>query len=150
MLRTTAPFQLHHVGFLVKEIAPAANDFVSRLGYAIESEVVEDTVQTAHVQFLRQPGATSWLELVMPNSPDSKLTAALRIGGGLHHLCYEVRDIMDACEHLRSQSMLLLAEPVLAAAFPGRRIAWFVDRSGFLVEVLERGDGPLSLATIRI
>ena len=146
---SASPFLLHHIGFLVRDISTAAQDFVSRLDYVIESDVIEDPVQTAHVQFLRQLGTTSWLELVMPNGVDSKLNNALRKEGGLHHLCYEVSDIEYACEHLRSQAMLMLGEPVPAAAFPGRRIAWFMDRSGFLVELLESGYGPLSLASIR-
>lgn len=141
-------FLLHHNGFLVKDIHLAARDFVSRLGYVIEGDIIEDPMQTAYVQFLRQLAATCWLELVTPNGPNSKLTNALRKGGGLHHLCYEVSDINRACEHLRDQAMLLLTEPVPAAAFPGRRIAWLMDCSGFLVELLERGDGPLSLASI--
>lgn len=146
---SASPFLLHHIGFLVRDISVAAQDFVSRLGYVIESDVVEDPVQTAYVQFLRQPGTMPWLELITPNGVDSKLTNALRKGGGLHHLCYEVGDIAHACEHLRNQAMLMLAEPVPAAAFPGWRIAWFMDRSGFLVELLESDNGPLSLASIQ-
>ena len=149
MTDSTLPFVLHHNGFLVKDVSAAAQDFVSRLGYVIKSDVIEDPVQTAYVQFLRQPGTTSWLELVMPNGVDSKLTNALRKGSGLHHLCYEVGDIECACEHLRNHGMLMLAEPTPAAAFPGRRIAWFMDQSGFLVELLESGCGPLSLASIQ-
>ncbi|MDS4068009.1 MAG: VOC family protein [Candidatus Competibacter sp.] len=138
-------FPLHHIGFLVKDVSLAASDFVSRLGYVVDSEVIEDSVQTACVQFLRQPGANNWLELIMPNGPHSKLLGALQKGGGLHHLCYEVEDIARACEHMRSRSMLMIARPVPAVAFPGRRIAWFMDRSNFLLELLEAGEGPLSL-----
>ena len=140
-------FPLHHIGFLVKDIAVSASDFISRLGYVVDSEVIEEPVQTACVQFLRLPGAANWLELVMPNGPESKLMGALQKGGGLHHLCYEVEDIGQACKHLRSQSMLMLAAPVPAVAFAGRRIAWFLDRSNFLLELVESGQGPLSLAT---
>jgi methylmalonyl-CoA/ethylmalonyl-CoA epimerase len=141
-------FRHHHVGFLVKDITAAARDMSARLGYVAESGVIEDPVQTAIVQFFRQPGTHSWLELITPSGPDSKLTNALKKGGGLHHLCYEVDDIHRACAYLRDQAMFILAEPVPAAAFPGRRIAWLMDRSGFLVELLERGEGLLSLASI--
>jgi len=141
-------FKLHHYGVLVKDIGAAAHDFVKRLGYVIESEVIEDPVQTARVQFLRQPGTTSWLELVTPNGPDSKLTNALKKGGGPHHICYETDDLDRACENLRGQAMLVLSKPVPAKAFPGRRIAWVMDQSAILIELLERGEGPLSLASI--
>jgi methylmalonyl-CoA/ethylmalonyl-CoA epimerase len=143
-----ASFALHHVGVLVKDIGEAAQDFAIGLGYRIESEVIEDPVQTAHVQFLRQPGSISWLELITPNGSESKLSAGVRKGGGLHHLCYEVGDIEAACEHLRSRGMLLLSEPVPAVAFGGRRIAWLMDRFNLLLELVEAGAGPLALASI--
>jgi methylmalonyl-CoA/ethylmalonyl-CoA epimerase len=138
--------RLHHTGFLVGDIAGSARDFVERFGYVIESEVIEDPAQTACVQFLRQPGTTSWLELIAPNGAESKLANALRKGGGLHHLCYEVAGIERSCELLRQRSMLVVSPPTPAVAFPGRRIAWLMDRSGLLVELLERGAGALALS----
>jgi methylmalonyl-CoA/ethylmalonyl-CoA epimerase len=133
---------------LVKEIPVAARQFVDRLGYVIESAIIEDLVQTAYVQFLRQPWADSWIELVVPNRIASKLTRALKKGGGIHHLCYETDDLDGACRRLRDHSMLMLAKPVAAQAFPGRRIAWFMDSTGLLLELVEQGDGPLGLISI--
>jgi len=140
-------FRLHHVGYLVRDLS-AAQEFVDRLGYRIESDVIEDPVQTAFVQLIRQPDTACWLELVMPNGSESKLAKALSKGGGLHHLCYEVNDIVRACDHLRGQAMLTLSNPVAAAAFPGRQIAWLMDRGALLIELLESGDGYLTLASI--
>jgi methylmalonyl-CoA/ethylmalonyl-CoA epimerase len=140
--------RLHHVGVLVKDIPSAARNFVTTLGCVIESEVIEDPVQTACVQFLRQPGTAFWLELVTPNGPNSKLTNALKKGGGPHHFCYETDDINGTCGRLREQRMLILGGPVKARAFPHRRIAWLMDRSRMLIELLESGEGPLSLASL--
>ena len=136
---------LHHIGFLVADIPAAAQDFVLRLNYVVESEVIEDPVQSARVQFLRQPGAANWLELVAPAGPQSKLAGALKKGGGLHHLCYEAGDIEQECARLRGQAMLMIAHPTPAVAFGGRRVAWFMDRSRLLLELVEAGPGPLSL-----
>jgi len=142
-------FSTHHVGYLVSDIAQAVPRFTDRLDYRVESGIIEDPVQTAYVQFLRQPGALEWMELIAPTGESSKLTRALRQGGGLHHLCYEVNDMDRACAHLRDHEMLALSAPVPAAAFPGRRIAWFMDRFRGLVELLEQGDGALSLNGLR-
>ncbi len=142
-------FRLHHVGHLVRDVAESAKRFVTRFDYRIESEVIEDPVQTAFVQFLRLPDGRSWLELVMPNGPESKLSRALARGGGLHHVCYEVDALSAACEGLRTDGMLLLAAPEPAVAFGGRPIAWLMDRAGTLVELLEDGPGPLRTHTLR-
>lgn len=148
MVPAHIPFRLHHVGFLVKDIPASAALFSSRLGYQVESDVIEDPVQTAVVQFLRLPGGASWLELVAPNGPGSKLAGALRKGGGLNHVCYEVSDLDDACAQLRETGMLSVGAPAAAAAFGGRRIAWLMDSAGLLVELVAAGNGPLSLSTL--
>jgi methylmalonyl-CoA/ethylmalonyl-CoA epimerase len=142
-------FRLHHIGHLVREIPAAADEFVKRFGYVIESSIIEDPVQTACVQFLRQPDADHWLELITPMGADSKLSKALTRGGGLHHLCYEVRELDQACEKLRTDGLLALGSPQPAAAFSGRRIVWFMDRTKLLVELVEGGPGELSLAGLQ-
>jgi methylmalonyl-CoA/ethylmalonyl-CoA epimerase len=142
-------FRLHHIGLLVRSIETATALQVARYGYQIESDIILDPVQTAHVRFLRLNQGTHWLELVSPASEQSKLSNALaKKGEGLHHLCYEVDDIATACEHLRQERQMLLSAPVPAVAFGGRPIAWFLDRAGLLTELVEAGQGPLSLDDI--
>ena len=143
-----AEFRLHHFGYLVPDIEASAGQFVARFGYKIETEVIEDPIQTAYVQFLRLPGAPSWLELIAPNGPNSLLTRALTKGGGFHHLCYEVGDLAGACNKLRSDAMHLLSEPAPAVAFDARPIAWLMDRSKFLVELVEDGPGRLRASSL--
>ncbi|MDR3671927.1 MAG: VOC family protein [Holophaga sp.] len=139
-------FQLHHIGLLVRSIERATEAQVARYGYRIESPIIHDPVQTARVRFLRLPQGAHWLELVSPEDGRSRLAGALeKRGEGLHHLCYQVPRLADACAELRDGGQLLLAEPVPAAAFGGRPIAWFMDRSGLLTELVEAGPGPLSL-----
>jgi methylmalonyl-CoA/ethylmalonyl-CoA epimerase len=140
--------RLHHIGHLVKDIPAAAKALVGDFGYRIESNIIEDPVQTVMVQFLRLPGERNWFELVSPNGPGSKVSAALAKGGGLHHLCYEVDDLDASCAALRRQRMWMLSGPVPAVAFDGRRIAWFVQRTQLLVELLESGEGALTLTSI--
>lgn len=140
---------LHHIGYLVAEIDPGRADWVRRFGLEVESPVVEDPAQTALVQFLRAPGAPYWIELVAPNGPESKLSAALKGGGGLHHLCYEVEDIEAGGRHLRSTGMFPVSRPTPAVAFGGRRISWFLDARRLLIELVEAGrEGPLRLGSI--
>jgi methylmalonyl-CoA/ethylmalonyl-CoA epimerase len=129
-------FRLHHIGYLVRNLEEA-KIFEDRFGYVIESPAVEDPVQTAFVQFIREPLSGSLIELIMPTGPESKLSRALANGRGLHHLCYEVDEIGKACAHLRDQGMLALSDPVPAVAFSGERIAWFMDRGAMLIELLE-------------
>jgi methylmalonyl-CoA/ethylmalonyl-CoA epimerase len=142
--------RLHHTGLLVRDVERAAEGYARSLGYNIESPAIDDPVQTARVLFLRLPGATSWLELVAPIGPESRLAGALAKGAGLHHICYEADDLAAALAHFRAAGFMIIMEPVAATAFPGRRIAWVMDRQRLLIELLETGLGPLSLASLGV
>jgi catechol 2,3-dioxygenase-like lactoylglutathione lyase family enzyme len=131
--------RLHHFGIVVADIAKAIVPYVTQCGYELRTDVIHDPTQTAYVQFLRRPGETVLLELVAPDGPSSKLAAALERGGGFHHVCHSTPDIDDACRVLRSGGFFLIAAPVPAVAFDGRRIAWLLGRDRSLVELVERG-----------
>jgi catechol 2,3-dioxygenase-like lactoylglutathione lyase family enzyme len=82
---------VHHVGFLVDDLAEGVQHFVTTLGFRIESDVLEDCLQTARAQFLRQSGERHRLELISPLGEDSKLNGALQRGAALYHRCYEIK-----------------------------------------------------------
>jgi methylmalonyl-CoA/ethylmalonyl-CoA epimerase len=131
---------LHHVGYAVKEIAPAAEMYVRCFGYELFTEVIHDPLQTALVQFLRLPGDAAYLELVAPDGPESKLARAVQRRGGLHHLCYASGPLEAMVEHLGNSGMLLFSDPKPAVAFGGRRICWLMGEDALLVELVERRD----------
>lgn len=131
--------RLHHIGIAVHDLDAAARELVDLLGYRVRSRVIHDPVQTAHVQFLQQESDPACVELVTPDGPASKLSGALKRGGGLNHLCYAVGDIDAACRRLSEGGMLIVQEPVAAVAFPGRRIAWLMGGARVLTELVEEG-----------
>lgn len=132
---------LHHVGIVVADIEKARDDYVNRFGFEVVSDKIHDPEQTAFVLFLRMPGDMSYVELVAPDSPKSKLAAALERGGGLNHLCYATPDIAATIAAMTKRGMRLIRTPVPAVAFGGRKIAWLLGKDFALVELVERG-GP--------
>lgn len=132
--------RLHHVGHAVREIGPAARAYCERFGYEICSEVIHDPRQTAYVQFLRLPGDAVYLELVAPDGPGSKLTHAVRRGGGLNHLCYTAGPLEAAIAALEATGMKLISDPTPGVAFAGRRICWLLAEEPLPVELVERRD----------
>ncbi len=132
---------LHHIGYAVAEIEPAVALYVERFNFQLCTPVIHDPVQTAYVQFVRLPGDQVYLEFVAPDGPGSKLASAVTNHINLHHLCYAHDDIDRASYDLRKTGMVLLAPPVPAVAFNGRRIAWMLAADRALIELVERG-GP--------
>jgi len=131
---------LHHLGFVVASIADSAERFTRAIRGAWDGRIIHDPVQTVHVTFLQQPSpAEALIELVQPDGPQSRVTAFLSRGGGLHHLCYEVDGLEEQLQYSRSVGAVVTQKPAPAVAFDGRRIAWIYTRDKLLVEYLERG-----------
>ena len=130
--------RLHHIGHAVRRIEPAAQSFCLRFGYHLASHLVHDPLQTAHIQFLQLAGEQTYLELVAPDRPDSKLASAVQRGGGLHHLCYTVAALEEAIGHLESHGMKLISDPKPGAALAGRRICWLLGQDPLPIELVER------------
>ncbi|MGH9403422.1 MAG: VOC family protein [Terriglobia bacterium] len=130
---------IHHLGIAVKDIQQTAAVYARSFGCRVESEVIHDPQQQAYVQFLRLPGDRVYLELVQPDGPNTKLSQAVARGGGLNHVCYAADDIDATCRELRQQGLILIAPPVPAVAFNGRRIAWLAGKDKVIIELVERG-----------
>ncbi len=130
--------RLHHVGYAVPSIEPAAESFRLRFGYRLASALIHDPLQTAYVQFLQLAGERTYLELVSPDGLSSKLTSAIQRGGGLNHLCYSVSALEEAIDHLEAQGMKLISDPQAGAAFDHRRICWLLGEERMPTELVER------------
>jgi methylmalonyl-CoA/ethylmalonyl-CoA epimerase len=131
--------RLHHIGYVVKSIPEAAPRFMAALDLTWDEQIFHDPVQTVHVTFLSHRSATEPLiELVQPESDDSRVTAFLKRGGGLHHFCYEVDSLAAQLEHIQSVGGIVLHQPTPAVAFGGREIAWACTRDRLLIEYLQR------------
>jgi methylmalonyl-CoA/ethylmalonyl-CoA epimerase len=124
----------------VKAIAPVSEMYVTRFGYEVRTPVIHDPLQTALVQFLSLPGDGVYLEFVSPDGPESRLTNAVRKGGGLNHLCYIADNLESASDRLVQSGMMLISPPQPAVAFRGRRICWLMGEDRLSVELVEQND----------
>ena len=131
-------FQLHHVGYVTREIAPIAETYVTRFGYELVTAVIHDPAQTANVQFFRLSGDQTYLEFVAPDGPDSKLRDAVKRRGALNHLCYMTLSLEEAVRHFEQQGMRLISELTPGVAFQGRRICWLLGDDMVPIELVER------------
>jgi 4-hydroxyphenylpyruvate dioxygenase-like putative hemolysin len=136
--------EFHHFGVMVRDLSIAAQYYATSLGYEARSGIIHDPVQGALVQFLALPRTRHYLELITPDSFQSVLTNSLKRGTGLHHICFSTVAIEESVQSLRNGGALLLQAPVAASAFRNRRIAWLMDRTRTLLELVER-DGAREL-----
>ena len=108
--------RLNHVAIVVPDLAKAASLYRETLGARVSAPVP----QPAHgvtVVFVELPNTK--IELLEPLGPDSPVRAFLdrNPAGGMHHVCYEVPDIIAARDRLKAQGARVLGdgEPKLGA-----------------------------------
>jgi methylmalonyl-CoA/ethylmalonyl-CoA epimerase len=129
--------KLHHIGIVVNSIQQSLGELGRYIGFETVSAILPVGSQKVNICLLKV--GEPFLELIEPAFPDSAVSDFARSGGGIHHLCFEVKDIESELELLSRKGATILVNPV--KGFDERRIA-FVDlntkntRCG-LVELLE-------------
>ncbi len=108
--------RLNHVAIAVKDIAAAAAVYRGALG----AYVTEPTPQPEHgvtVVFIELPNTK--IELLEPLGTGSPIAKFLEKNpdGGMHHVCYEVDDIIAARDRLKAEGARVIGsgEPKIGA-----------------------------------
>lgn len=133
------PLRLHHVGILVAELDEALRLYRDTLGLpvGVPHESVANDIRAALVDL-----GGSHLELFAPLTPDGSMAQALaKRGAGMHHLCYEVRDIVAALAQCREAGVQLINQSPHPGLHEGWQVAFLHPRScgGVLTELVEIG-----------
>ena len=129
--------KLHHVGIVVNNIEESLGELKRYLNFETTSAIMPVGSQKVNICLLKI--GDPFLELIEPASQDSAISEFAKSGGGIHHLCFEVKNIESELESLSKKGATILVNPV--KGFDKRRIA-FVDlntrntKCG-LVELLE-------------
>jgi methylmalonyl-CoA/ethylmalonyl-CoA epimerase len=130
--------RLHHIGKVVKDLSEARASYAALFGLTALGEPVIDPLQQVAVQFLAfGPGSSPVIELVSPISRESPVSKFLERGGGLHHFCFEVDNILKATEELRRKGALVLGNPVPGKGHGDRMTVWIYTTTKELIELVE-------------
>jgi methylmalonyl-CoA/ethylmalonyl-CoA epimerase len=130
--------RLNHVAIAVPDVRAAAALYRDRLGATV-SDPVPLPAHGVTTVFVTLDNAK--IELLEPLGEDSPIAAFLarNPAGGMHHLCYEVADVVAARDRLRASGARILGdgEPRLGAH--GKPVLFLhpKDMLGTLVEIEE-------------
>ncbi|MEP9353682.1 methylmalonyl-CoA epimerase [Xanthobacter sp. KR7-65] len=128
--------RLNHVAIAVRDISAAAALYRDTLGADVSDAVPQQehgvttvfvTLPNTKIEFLEPLGADSPIAKFLERNPD----------GGIHHLCYEVDDIIVARDQLKAAGARVLGsgEPKIGAH--GKPVLFLhpKDFNGTLVEL---------------
>lgn len=101
--------KLNHVAIVVADLSAAAATYKNMLGATV-SAPVDLPLHGVTTVFVELPN--SKIELLYPLGDDSPIQSFLdrNPSGGVHHICYEVEDIIAARDHLQAQGARILGD----------------------------------------
>jgi len=128
--------RLNHVAIAVRDIAKASALYRDTLGATVTAPVAQPAhgvtvvfveLPNTKIEFLEPLGADSPIARFLDKNPD----------GGIHHVCYEVDDILAARDHLKAQGARILGdgEPKIGAHDKPVLFLHPKDFNGTLVEL---------------
>ncbi|MGC9519884.1 MAG: methylmalonyl-CoA epimerase [Desulfuromonadaceae bacterium] len=130
--------KINHIGVAVTSIEEALPYYRDqlRMNHEGSEEVAEQKVKVAFLQI-----GESRIELLEPTSDDSPVAGFLKKNGpGVHHIAYEVDDLIDALQNLEAQGVRLIDKEPRNGAH-GTKIAFVHPKSsgGVLTELCQHG-----------
>jgi methylmalonyl-CoA/ethylmalonyl-CoA epimerase len=128
--------RLNHVAIAVKDVAAASAHYRDRLGADVSAPapLPEHGVTVAFVVL-----PNTKIELLEPLGADSPIAKFLEKNpdGGMHHLCYEVDDILSARDQLVTAGARILGDGAPKIGAHGKPVLFLhpKDFNGTLVEL---------------
>jgi methylmalonyl-CoA/ethylmalonyl-CoA epimerase len=128
--------RLNHVAIAVRDLAKASAVYRDTLGAAVSEPqrlpehgvtVVFITLPNTKIELLEPLGANSPIAKFLDNNPD----------GGMHHVCYEVDDIIAARDKLKARGARVLGDGEPKIGAHGKAVLFLhpKDFCGTLVEL---------------
>lgn len=128
--------RLNHIAIAVPDLAAATATYRDTLGAAV-SQPLDQPDHGVTVVFVELPNTK--IELLYPLGADSPIAKFLERSpsGGIHHVCYEVDDILAARDRLKSQGARVLGDGEPRTGAHGKPVLFLhpKDFQGTLVEL---------------
>lgn len=131
-----AILRIDHIAIVVPGIDEALGFWETALGLTVEhTEEIPEQETMAAMMLVGE----SEVELVQPTTATSGMAKFLsKRGSGLHHICFEVDDIVATLAELKENGIRLInEEPVIGAG--GKQVAFVHPKSasGVLIELVQ-------------
>ena len=100
--------RIDHIGIVVHSLDSSLQTYCGQLGFRLLERVAipEQKVEAAFLD-----AGNSMVELIAPTDPESGTGKYLaNRGEGMHHVCFEVEDIVAALAALKAQGLRLIDE----------------------------------------
>ncbi len=129
--------RLDHVGIVVADIDATLKTYCEQLGFTLleRTEIPEQKVVAAFLD-----GGNSTIELISPTDTESGTAKYLaNRGEGVHHVAYQVDDIVAALAELKVQGVRLIDETPRQGVHGLVAFVHPKATHGMMIELLQKG-----------
>lgn len=126
--------KLHHIGVVVGDIEKAIDEIKEIIDFDEITNPIHIQTQKVNVSFLKiEKMKIEFIESINNESPVSRFSEN---GGGIHHLCFEVKNIHEEIKKFKKKGCRIIVEPTLG--FENRLIAFvFLNLKNSKVNLIE-------------
>jgi len=114
--------KLHHIGIVVENIQTSLGELGKYLEF--EETTIPMLVKSQKVNVCFLKSSNVYVELIEPIGNDSPVKKISELGGGFHHLCFEVDDIFQETKKIEKNGARVIVEPT--EGFEGRLISFIL------------------------
>lgn len=118
---------IDHIGYVVSDIATSLKCFTDVYGFNQQSGILIDDTQRVKLVMLSSDNSYK-IELIQPIHENSPSYDFMKKGGGFHHFCYSVENLVKAINSMRSSGHLLIKRPVSAPLLNERPVAFLFSK----------------------
>ena len=126
---------IHHVGYLTKELNKAQDEFLA-LGFVVEQEKAYDEHRKINISFI--VNGNYRVELIEPVDDSSPMYPLLkRYKNTPYHICYEVDDLEASIAELSTKGYTVMQEPLEAPCIENKRVSFLINSNLGIIELVE-------------
>jgi len=127
--------KMNHIGIVVESI----DNYLKYSQYSSILSRIFDPIQLSEICLIETNESEPNIELIVPKNKDSSTyNFLLSRGGGLHHICYEVDEIIEAEKFMRDNNIKKIFGPVKAVVFDYKEVVFGYTKNKEIIEFLVR------------
>ena len=129
--------KIHHIGYLVKNIEKAREQFM-KMGFCDNKSTVFDAIRNVHICFIKKDGYC--IELIQPTKDSAIYGLLKKYKNTAYHICYQVDDMRRAIEELEQMGFYLFEDVKVAPAISDNaKVAFLMGKDCGIIEILDCG-----------
>lgn len=137
-IQSICDLQFHHLGLVVRDISEGKQRLTELFGEMTWSKTSIDPLQSVSVCFGSGANNSFLYELIEPMRDGSPIDNVIETSNNiLNHVAYTSADFDNSLLRLRSLGCMPLGSPKPAVAFNNKRVAFYLTKLNFILEIIE-------------